>query len=204
MMASRARSGCCACPAALILWAVLAALGACPASAASLHAVPWAPYSVARGERAVRVIYEWPLCEPLPVASVSEGSRSVRVSLEAEEVSLALATPCSLPFGAASLLVPLLHPLAGRALLGASSGSGFSMRGGNAPVLVGGAEEREIPRVVGFSPPDARRALSLLGLSGRVVARRRGRGLLRVAAQSPAPGTARQPGMVVKLRLVGP
>ena len=128
------------------------------------------------------------------------------VVLNHEELEYKLgspAPPCTAPAGADSIVVALARPLAGRGLVSGSTEASAWLRDGQAPVHAHGHETEVIPRLIGFDPEDASRALSQLGLAGRIVARSAGHGLLRVTAQSPAPGVPRSAGTTVRLHLSG-
>lgn len=91
------------------------------------------------------------------------------------------------------LTVPLARPLAGRHIRGRQTA--FGGEGGESPQVV--------PRLIGFAPRDAYRALALRYLRGRVLLVSPLRALPRVVAQDPATGAVVVRNTIVRLRVAG-
>jgi beta-lactam-binding protein with PASTA domain len=88
--------------------------------------------------------------------------------------------------------VSLARPLAGRVLQGTQTQVGGQAAAGTRVV---------VPRLVGFAPQDAQRALALADLRGTVILTARSTGLMRVVAQTIKPGTTVRRGTQVRLQV---
>jgi hypothetical protein len=142
--------------------------------------VDWNAVSVGRGEHSVEVRYYDSGCEPVRNVKVAarETRRAVSIAVRGEYAEWSGLGPRSCPAPDALIItVRLAHPLNGRRVKGQEAAS--------RPDCV---SPLSIPRLIGFAPSDAERALKVVCLHGLVHVVRRTKGVPRVVSQSPRPG----------------
>jgi hypothetical protein len=99
-----------------------------------------------------------------------------------------------------TMVVPLGRRLAGRQIVGRPMlGDSYAL---SIPIEPG--QSFTMPSLVGFSPPDAKRALALANVTGELHVRRGGKGLPRVVAQSAAAGATLAVATIVKITVARP
>ena len=175
--------------AALLLAAAVLCGFVCASAGAQSKAVPatWDVLGVGPQGRSLEIVYLTGGClsasAQTAVAVQSSASVTITVTLQ-DTQGPGVACPDYLRYATGT--VALGRPLAGRAILGRPSPplSGYP----GALVNAGGALEVRMPRLIGFSPADARHTLALYGLGEHAVAGPTRPGLVRVSAQAPKPG----------------
>jgi hypothetical protein len=174
-------------------WQLLAPRPAFAASAAEswvTHDLSWGVLAVAPGERAVEVVFIDGGCPGRNLhASVTEARTSVTIAV-VEEKNMAAGLVCPAIAMIGTRRVGLAAPLAGRLLEGGTSLA--------PPPSIAGPR---VPRLTGFSPRDAQRALRAVQLRAHMLVRHGARGLPRVVAQDPAPGLRLPQGASVSVRV---
>lgn len=162
----------------------------------------WDAVEVAAGGRSVEIAYLNDSCgERNAHTALHETSTTVTIALLRETAEYPPSEGVmSCPGPKEKLLwVALSRPLAGRPIYGQSSMEAREVFGNR-----GSSEEAvEVPRLIGFAPQDAKRALLVDYLHGRVQRKRRAAGRPRVSAQVPAPGHKLEKGAVVQLTVAG-
>jgi hypothetical protein len=175
---------------------VVGLAGAGPTGALVRSETPavWQVAGVGPGQRSLDIIFTVGGClGPGARASVRETRTSVTLAVREDAPARGgLGQACPLFVGQGTLHVPLAAPLAGRRVLGQSP-TGL--------VVAGGKLRFKVPRLIGFAPGDARRALEPDRFHPVVTRRSGGGGVLQVIAQAPAPGTPVGAGGVVRLRI---
>jgi hypothetical protein len=164
----------------------------------------WNVVAVGPRERSLDLIYTSSGClGPGVHVTVSEARASVTVRMQEDAEIPGPGEACAEFLRLSSLQVALAAPLRGRAILGRPTADlPIDVRVPDDPVFVHGRELIEVPRLIGFAPREALRALALRALSGdRRFTRKRGGGLPRVVEQSPAPGATIALHGVVRLRI---
>ncbi|HMD51975.1 MAG TPA: hypothetical protein VKG62_04615 [Solirubrobacteraceae bacterium] len=176
-------------------WSPAASATGMSASEPGTEAVEWAVTAVGPRERSLIVVYEYGGCEgPALETTVHETPTTVSIRVQKkEEPPEQPGVVCPAIARIGQWNVPLSLPLGGRAISGVPSPSRVPV-----PPDVGYA-----PRFIGFSPQDARNALSLWGLHGQIRAAGTARGLRRVVAQHPAPGSPLSRNETIQLRVAG-
>jgi hypothetical protein len=137
----------------------------------------WEARAVGPRELSIDLIVESGACGTTS-ANVTE--RAASVDIEVIEQGTGEICPAIAFIG--PFVVALKHPLAGRQLGGPMRRAGFQP-----PRLAG--RPATVPRVIGFSPRDAQRALNLASLHEHIRHTSPRPGLARVVAQFPAPGS---------------
>ena len=146
--------------------------------------------------RSIQVAYRADSCGERHVrAAAIETSRSVVISVQREVAAHEGPEAMSCPAPREpTITVPLRRPLGGRMIYGRSQAvlkdprEVFGESGG--PI--------KMPRLIGFSPRDARQALVYGYLQGSMRWRHRGAGRPRVVAQAPPAGRSVRQGAVVQ------
>jgi hypothetical protein len=153
----------------------------------------WAASSVGPGERSLELEYSMGGCGLRNNhTSVRETARSVLIEMHAEVPEYPPGTIVSCPASRSGFLtITLVRALAGRRIRGHQTAFGGE----------GGESDQPVPRLVGFAPQDAYRALALKYLRGAVLLVPPSRGLRRVVAQYPTPGAVVRRNTVVHLRV---
>jgi hypothetical protein len=162
--------------------------------------VGWNPLSVSADGRTVEVTYRRWGCEGLRNvrAAVRESGSGVLIVLRGESPEWSAGPgpvrpmSCPPPYRV-PLAVSLVRPLAGRGLHGYQTGRPFETRVGVV----------RVPRLVGFAPHDAVRALGFAFLRGRAEVVLPTRGRRRAVAQSPAAGRRVPVDTIVTVRVTG-
>jgi hypothetical protein len=151
--------------------------------------------------RSIEVAYRTDTCgERHARASAVETSSSVTISVQREVAAYEGPGVMSCPAPRELVLsVPLRHPLAGRVIYGRSPAVLKDPR----EVFGESGRPIEMPRLIGFSPRDARQALVYGYLEGKMKRRHRGAGLPRVIAQSPPAGRSVRRGAAVQFVVAG-
>ncbi|MEA2299762.1 MAG: hypothetical protein QOE44_297 [Solirubrobacteraceae bacterium] len=181
---------------------VVGLAGAGPTGALVRSETPavWQVAGVGPGQRSLDIIFTVGGClGPGARATVREIRTSVTLTVREDAPTRGgLGQACPLFVGQGTLHVPLAARLAGRRVLGQSPVGSFIPTG---LVVVAGKLRYKVPRLIGFAPGDARRALASDPFHPVVTQRSGGRGMLQVIAQAPAPGTPLGAGGVVRLRI---
>lgn len=194
------RTGAAGVAAAVGLAVGLAGAGPTGALVRSETPAVWQVAGVGPGQRSLDIIFTVGGClGPGARASVRETRTSVTLAVREDAPARGgLGQACPLFVGQGTLHVPLAAPLAGRRVLGQSPAGSFIPTG---LVVAGGKLRFKVPRLIGFAPGDARRALEPDRFHPVVTRRSGGGGVLQVIAQAPAPGTPVGAGGVVRLRI---
>lgn len=171
--------------------------------------VGWRPYeprwealSLGTGELRLEIGVSESSCGSRNLRLVLHESRhAVRVSVSAEAAEWSGPVSCPAPALLPHTIV-LRHRLAGRGIEGQrpSGAERLDSRPGAPP---GGPMGNLVPRLIGFSPRDARAALLHLSLRAHLVGSPGSRGPRRVAGQQPGPGTFVASGGAVRLTVAG-
>jgi hypothetical protein len=150
---------------------------------------PWDVEGSGPGGRSIDV--EVPLrngCEGSPRAVVRETASSVTLQAFKTVRRSDEQVVCTDEFRIVTVRVPLSSPIDGRAIRGRSHPSGVDLRLG------------PVPRLVGLSPWEAKRALRLRGLEQRIRTSRSG-ARPQVLGQAPRGGSTLRRGGVVRLHV---
>jgi hypothetical protein len=175
----------------------------------TVEVVGWRPYeprwealALGTGERRLEIGVTESSCGSRKLRLVLHESRhAVRVSVSAEAAEWSGPVSCPGPHPQPHTVL-LRHPLAGRDIEGQRPSEVERLESGpGAPP--GGPMGNVVPRLIGFSPGDARAALLRLSLRAHLVGSRAAGGLRRVAGQRPAPGTFVARGGAVRLTVAG-
>ncbi len=158
------------------------------AVAARTVPVEWDAYAVGPHEASLELIAQHGVCGALHT-TVAEGRDNVVIDIDEEQGP----GTCPAVVTIGPLDVRLAHPLAGRTIQGPSRQ--------RLPILSPSRRE-SVPRLIGFAPPDAAHALSLVSLRGQTRIVRGASGLRRVVAQYPAPGQRTPKSRVVRIAIV--
>jgi hypothetical protein len=182
--------------------AVAAGLAASASAQTSVVAATWDVLGVGPHGRSLELVYITGGClSPTAQTAVAETAASVTITVTlADRQGPGVACPDYLRYATSS--VALAAPLAGRVILGRPSPP---LRGYPGDLVSsGGGLEVRMPRLVGFSPADARHTLALYGLGEHVLAGPRRHGLVRVSAQAPQPGALVHQRATVTVRVSRP
>jgi hypothetical protein len=150
---------------------------------------PWDIIGVTQRESQLTLVYETPCPTTRNLhATVLETRATVTLAFAGEwfwPPPGSGPTKCPVP-SFSTIAVPLRARLAGRPIEGRPMlGESYAL---SIPIQPG--QSFTMPSLVGFSPPDAKRALALANVIGELHRRRGGAGLPRVVAQSAAPGAS--------------
>lgn len=157
------------------------------AVAARTVPVEWDAYAVGPREASLELIVQHGACGTLQPA-VAEGRDSVVIDIDEEQGSGA----CLAVAAIGPLDVRLAHPLAGRTIQGPSRQ--------RLPIFPPSRLD-SVPRLIGFAPQDATRALALVSLRTQTKVIHGTGGLRRVVAQYPAPGQRAPTSRVVRITI---
>lgn len=179
------------------LIAVAVATGVAAGSAVAFtqteQAARWDVAEMAAGGRAIDLFYVAGGCQGEARATAAETATSVTLTVRQSVVVPGAGEACTAEILMRSTRVQLAAPLGGRAI----KGRPFPAASAFGP----GAGQVAVPRLVGFSPWEAKRALRLRGLAAQVRRSTGGSGIARIAAQAPAAGTKIVKGAIVHLRV---
>jgi hypothetical protein len=155
----------------------------------------WAVIAVGPHERSLEASHSEGGCAGPGVSSQVKESGTAVVVTVTEEVNRPQGSHEACPAFArvgVRFQIPLRRPLAGRVIDRAAPG------GSLVPADFGGGSAAVAPRLIGFSPSDAERAVRAQSLRGHIRYSRRHRGLPRVIAQSPPPGASVTAGVAAR------
>jgi len=147
----------------------------------------WDVAEVAPGGRGIDIYYAAGGCKGDARGTARETATTVTLTVRQPVTEGGV---CTADFILGTTRVRLAAPLAGRAI-----------KGRPAPTTLAAEVPRRVPRLVGFSPWEARRVLRVRGMAASVRRSAGGSGLARVVAQSPAAGATLARGATVRLRV---
>ena len=159
----------------------------------------WDVHQVGPHQRSLELLWQGGGCDQPGGghAAVSETSRAVTISVRND---VGPGDICPAIAFIAPLTVKLAHPLRGRVIRGrprSPAGTWLTPQ----PIRPDG--RRFVPRLTGFAPRDARRALAIAADPARFVTHHHPGGRVRVVRQSPRPDFTLEPGGKVQVLFDG-